>query len=345
MTRLWRVALGASIVAAAAMAFGAGPFASQNPPAPVVTLRMIVVSTPDEAARIVEQLGQGADFATLAAEQSIEPTARDGGFLGTLDPATLRPELRDALRGVGMGGLTPVVRIPTGFAVLKVVPASESAGRPAASQLERLSTSASSVVYAGLSVSGLAEADAVLLAMLRRPGWGEDLQNVCEVRRDSIPAVVDRLKSGPPDVSGTIEPAALPRDLWIDAMDTQYAWAQLHAYQGELDTAIALWEHARRFADGIPDALPRHAGNARPGLLAQVGARQRRLSRAGRLLSVSAGAGREHGAPADRVVAQGRRVLRAVPLAQAGRSGSEVAAQHGVPHARRLPVGACRRRT
>jgi cytochrome oxidase Cu insertion factor (SCO1/SenC/PrrC family)/Cu/Ag efflux protein CusF len=257
MTRLWRVALGAAIVAAAAIAFGAGPFASQNPPAPVVTLRMIVVSTADEAARIVEQLGQGADFAALAAEQSIEPTARDGGFLGTVDPATLRPELRDALRGVVMGGLTPVVRIPTGFAVLKVVPASESAGRPPASQLERLSTSASSVVYAGLSVSGLAEADAVLLAMLRRPGWGEDLQTVCEVRRDSIPAVVERLKSGPPDVSGTIEPAALPRDLWIDAMDTQYAWAQLHAYQGELDTAIALWEHARQFAEGIPDAMPR----------------------------------------------------------------------------------------
>ena len=257
MTRLWRVALGASIVAAAAMAFGAGPFASQNPPASAVTLRMIVVSTPDDAARIVEQLGQGADFATLAVEQSIEPTARDGGFLGTLDPATLRPELRDALRGVGTGGLTPIVRIPTGYAVLKVVPASESAGRPAANQLQRLSTSASSVVYAGLSVSGLAEADAVLLAMLRRPGWGEDLQNVCEVRRESIPAVVERLKTGLPDVSGTIEPAALPRDLWIDAMDTQYAWAQLHAYLGEMDAAIALWEHARTFADGIPDALPR----------------------------------------------------------------------------------------
>src|SRR6476620_4180751 len=128
MTPLWRVALGAAIVVAAAIAFGAGPFASQNPQASVVTLRMIVVSTADEAARIVEQLGQGADFAALAAEQSIEPTARDGGFLGTVDPATLRPELRDALRGVVMGGLTPVVRIPTGFVVLKVVPASESAG-------------------------------------------------------------------------------------------------------------------------------------------------------------------------------------------------------------------------
>ena len=257
MRPLWRTTLGAGLVAAVAITVGVGSRASQDATGTPVVLRMIVVATPDEAARIAEQLRQGADFASLATAQSIEPTARDGGWLGAVDPATLRPELRDALGGVRVGEVTGVVRIPTGYAILKIVPASEAAGRGSSSPLQRLSASASSVVYAGLSVSGLAEADAVLLAMQQRPGWGEDLQNVCEVRRQSIPFVVDRLKTGPADVSGSIEPAALPRDQWVDAMDTQYAWAQLHAYLGEMDPAIERWEHARRFAEGIPDALPR----------------------------------------------------------------------------------------
>ena len=50
-------------------------------------------------------IAQGADFATLAAEQSIEPTARDGGFLGTVDPATLRPERAAASRSAASSSL------------------------------------------------------------------------------------------------------------------------------------------------------------------------------------------------------------------------------------------------
>jgi cytochrome oxidase Cu insertion factor (SCO1/SenC/PrrC family)/Cu/Ag efflux protein CusF/tetratricopeptide (TPR) repeat protein len=257
MNRPWRAAVGAGLVLAAAVAAGGRTRASQNPPASALTLRMIVVAAPEEAARIAEQLGQGADFATLAAERSIEPTARDGGFLGTVDPATLRPELREALVGVREGGLTGIVRIPTGYAILKIVPASESGGRSNASPLQMLSASASSVVYAGLSISGLAEADTIFQVMQRRPDWGEDLQGVCDVRRQSLPTVIERLKVSPGELSGAVEPAALPRDQWIDAMDTQYAWAQLHAYLGEMDQAIERWENARRFADGIPDALPR----------------------------------------------------------------------------------------
>ena len=255
----WRAAVGAGLVLAAAVAAGGRTRASQNPPAAALTLRMIVVAAPDEAARIAQQLRQGADFATLAVEQSIEPTGRDGGFLGTVDLATLRPELRDALVGVREGGLTRIVRIPTGYAILKIVPASESAGRSNASPLQMLSASASSVVYAGLSISGLAEADTIFQVMQRRPDWGEDLQGVCDVRRQSLPTVIERLKAAPGERSGAVEPSALPRDQWIDAMDTQYAWAQLHAYLGEMDPAIERWENARRFAEGIPDGLPRLA--------------------------------------------------------------------------------------
>jgi hypothetical protein len=256
MSRSPRLVTGVCLVLAGAIALGAGMRAAQNP-APAVALRMIVVGTPEEAERIAEQLRQGADFAALAAERSLEPSARDGGFLGIVDPATLRPELRDALRGIALGGVTGIVRIPTGYAIVKVVPASESANRPGAGSLPLLSTSASSLVYAGINVGGLAEADAVFVAMQQQPRWGVDLQHACDIRRQSIPFVVDKLKTAPPDVSGASDPAALPRDQWVDAMDTQYAWAQLHAYLGEMDAAIARWDGARRFAEGLPDAMPR----------------------------------------------------------------------------------------
>ena len=200
------LSLGAWLVAAMAMMSGGHTGAWQNPPASAdpaltpagpVALRMIVVSTPEEAAGILDQLRQGADFAALAVEKSIEPTARDGGYLGIVDPATLRPALRDALNGVRPGELTRIVRITSGYAILKVVPASESSGRPNASPLQMLSASASSVVYAGISVGGLAEADAVFLAVQKPAGWEQDLQMMCEVRRQSLPRLIDRLKAAP----------------------------------------------------------------------------------------------------------------------------------------------------
>ena len=46
------------------------------------------------------QINGGADFSTLAREKSIDPTGRDGGYLGRMSIASLRPELRDALQGV-----------------------------------------------------------------------------------------------------------------------------------------------------------------------------------------------------------------------------------------------------
>ncbi len=250
-------AAGAAILFLSGM-FGLSVSAWQTQSPQPVALRIIVVSTSDQAARVVEQLREGADFSKLAIELSSEPTARDGGYLGTLDPTTLRPELRDALAGLQPGQFTGIVRIPSGYAILKVVPASEAPPRPNAGPLAMLSTSATGVVYAGISVGGLSEADAVFLATPKPEGWSQDLQAMCEVRRQSLPTVLERLKGLPGALSGSADPADVPPELRVDAMDTQYSWAQLHAYSGELDQAIARWESARRIAEaGVPDALPR----------------------------------------------------------------------------------------
>ena len=90
-------------------------------------IRIIVVETQTEAAQILERLQAGEDFATLAREKSIDPSSSNGGSLGGLDPAALRTELRDAVRGAGKGQLAGPVKISTGFAILKVEDSSAAA--------------------------------------------------------------------------------------------------------------------------------------------------------------------------------------------------------------------------
>ena len=90
-----------------------------------VLLRVIVVSTENEAKQILEELKSGKEFGTIAKNKSIDPSAEDFGYLGKVDLATLRPELREALHGVGPDQITNIVKVPGGYALLKVLPASE----------------------------------------------------------------------------------------------------------------------------------------------------------------------------------------------------------------------------
>src|SRR5215475_10090888 len=78
-----------------------------------LALRVIVVSTLEQARQILERLQAGYDFAALAKEKSVDPTANSGGFMGRMEPAALRPELREALKGVGPGQISPIARIPS----------------------------------------------------------------------------------------------------------------------------------------------------------------------------------------------------------------------------------------
>jgi hypothetical protein len=74
-----------------------------------LNLQIIVVDSSVEAGRLLEQIKNGADFATLAKQKSTDASAASGGYMGRLDPASLRVELRDALRGVTAGQVTGVV--------------------------------------------------------------------------------------------------------------------------------------------------------------------------------------------------------------------------------------------
>jgi hypothetical protein len=92
-------------------------------PTTPIPLQVIVVASQSEAEKIRAELRQGADFAALAKDKSTDPSANNGGYMGVVDPASLRPELREALRGVAPGGLSPIVHLPSGFTILKVLAA------------------------------------------------------------------------------------------------------------------------------------------------------------------------------------------------------------------------------
>ena len=96
------------------------PQAPQTETSGELPLRIIVVESLTESQHVMERLKKGEDFALLAMEMSIDPTSSNGGFLGRLELKTLRPELRDAVKGVEPGQFSGVTKIPEGYAILMV---------------------------------------------------------------------------------------------------------------------------------------------------------------------------------------------------------------------------------
>ncbi|MFD1801579.1 peptidylprolyl isomerase [Mixta tenebrionis] len=81
---------------------------------------VIQVKSEADAKAIVEQLKQGADFAALAQEKSIDPiSARKGGDMGWLEPTTTPDELKNA-NLTSKGQLSGVVKSSVGFLVIRL---------------------------------------------------------------------------------------------------------------------------------------------------------------------------------------------------------------------------------
>src|SRR5262245_49541883 len=114
------------LIVAALFAATMAPVRSQAPQTATspqsIAFRIIVVDSPDAAQRVRDQLAAGENFPALAQRISLDPTGRDGGLVGPVSIADLRGELRAALEALRVGELSGVVRVPTGFAILKLVP-------------------------------------------------------------------------------------------------------------------------------------------------------------------------------------------------------------------------------
>jgi PPIC-type PPIASE domain len=195
-------------------------------------LGIIVTPTMADAEMVVKQLNAGTDFSVLAKERSIDPSASDCGYMGKLSPNQLRGELRDALQGHGVGQLTGVVQLPSGFAIVKVLPAA-----PAVADLnpKRISSLLSTgVIRLGAPVAGLGEADAAFQDFPKPDGWSHDLHKVCEIRKESLAHAKDAIRR----VLDSPDPTIQGEDAILEQIQGHSALAQLYAYSaysGEMD--------------------------------------------------------------------------------------------------------------
>ncbi len=213
-----------------------------------VTLQIIVVDSSTEAERLLQQIRNGADFAALARQKSTEASAAGGGYMGRLDPATLRAEFRDALKGIAPGQVTGVVKFSEGYAILKVLPSSGAANGQTARP--NLSTSARGTVRYALNVGGLNDADAVFTAFPKPAGWQQDLPGICAARKQSLALATEQLGKQLASADAELHP--------YDVLGEHHSLAQLEAYQGNLDKAIEQWLAAYQIAaDAVPAAIPK----------------------------------------------------------------------------------------
>lgn len=229
------------------------PLIAQKTPHQQVGVQIIVVPSTKEAQQVVDRLNAGEDFGTVAKQKSTDATAEDGGYLGKVDPSTLRSELRDAIAGLEPGKLSAIVKLPSGFAVLKVLPAGESPVPANPTPTRILPLAATGSIRYPPNVGGKGEADLAFRSFSKPSGWSQDLQALCKIRKDSLAAVTDQLNSsltlagegGPPPGSA------------LDRIETRYALANLYAYQGIMDKSVTEWEAAYQIAKAeLPAAMP-----------------------------------------------------------------------------------------
>lgn len=85
-------------------------------------IHLIAVRTEAEAIDIVRRLNGGQKFTEVARSYSIDPSARAGGYMGTIALRDLRPEFQDALKGVEPGQVSRIARVGQTYFLLLLSP-------------------------------------------------------------------------------------------------------------------------------------------------------------------------------------------------------------------------------
>ena len=244
------LALALALIATAALVAQSAQRPADSQP---LALRMIVVATGEEAAQIVARLRQGADFGAVARATSIDPSARDGGWLGRIDPSTLRAEVREALKDLQPGNLTRPVPVATGVAVLQVA---HDAGGNVPSAINPASLAAISAVGSVKfvpDIGGLPEAEALLRDFPKADTWNRTPQSICQARQDSIAEGQQLFDNYFGPAGAAARRSAAPFEL----MQAHLGLAQVLAYQGSMARAIEHYEEAYQLAlANVPGAVP-----------------------------------------------------------------------------------------
>jgi len=210
-----------------------------------VPIRIIVVPSQQEADALVDQLRKGADFAHLAREKSVDSTASDGGYVGEMDPTSLRAELKEAMIGLRPGVVTNPVKLPAGYAILEVLDKPPAGAAIGPNSTGALPIAARGTVRYSTQISGYAETLLAQREQLRSiAGWEQNLHAGCEAYQEGVPRAVDRVRAMAAE-------AGQPMDQKVFEI---YTLGQMLASNGKMDEAIQQWESAHETATA--NALP-----------------------------------------------------------------------------------------
>jgi len=217
---------------------------------------IIVVKSADQAKQVVADLKAGMDFRVIAKERSVDSTAADGGSMGRLNPDSLRPEFRDALKGLKPGRVTGVIPFRDRFAVLTIFPAPSNPGTPRESNLP----AGPPPVRNMIGIDGFNEADDAFQQFPQKPdGWERSPEQICSIRQQSVPHAVTAVEKLLSDAEGpSPNPSApLEESDALVAIEAHTTLAQLHAYNSEMDKAVKEFQTAYQYAvASSPRSLP-----------------------------------------------------------------------------------------
>jgi hypothetical protein len=216
-----------------------GPQPGRGQASGEIPMEMILVDSLEQATKIQHQLEGGDDFAALAHKYSIDPSANEGGYLGKMNPEEMRLELRDALKGVGPGHITPIAKLPSGYAILKVLRDTQGVEAIEADQTRQLPVDAQSSARLATDTSGYQELMQAMRNRIPNAKWGLDLKAVCETRRQAPMEALAALRA---QVSN---PGRMgPHDVAILHFDI----GGLLSATGNMDGAMQEWEQAYALA-------------------------------------------------------------------------------------------------
>ena len=226
---------------------------AQASPGQTVGLRILVVDSPAEAQKAMQRLQAGEEFGAVAKQVSTDITAPDGGYMGQVDPGTLRSELRDALQGVAVGQVTAITHVPSGYAILKVLPVVESSALKTVTPAQSVAVNAAGGIRYAPNVGGKAEADLAYRTLPKPDGWNQDLRMMCQLRQTSLATVTDQVQK----LLDPSNPDSVTRKSSLETIQMHYALANIYAYKGEMAKSVAEWETAYRLASTqLPGAMP-----------------------------------------------------------------------------------------
>lgn len=240
-------------------------FALQDAAPDAVDLGIIVTRTEAAAREVERQLNAGMDFSVLAAEKSIDKTAKDGGYVGHVSLAQLSPEFRNALNGRKVGQPTGIVPEQAGFAILEILPKAPPVEDLNGKELSAMV--ASGMIHFGAFLDGSVEADRSLLRYPKPEGWERDLKMTCAYRKESYARSISRLTSALAVLKPGQSANYKPTDILQGHMDL----AQLHADKGNMAESIKELQIALQIAQT-------YAPKEVPNLLESLGAAYLHLS-------------------------------------------------------------------